>query len=111
MKTILIICIAFLAFSFKQDAKTQLVTIKTSAECGECKDRIESKLNYTKGIVFSELDYKTQVLTVKFKPTKITLQQIKQIVSDLGYDADEVKANVDAQKALPSCCQPHGMGK
>ena len=111
MKTILIICIAFLAFSFKQDAKTQLVTIKTSAECGECKDRIESKLNYTKGIVFSELDFKTQVLTVKFKPTKITLDQIKQIVSDLGYDADELKANVDAQKALPMCCQPKGMSK
>jgi copper chaperone CopZ len=111
MKTILIIWIAFLAFGFKQDAKTQLVTIKTSAECGECKERIESKLNYTKGIVFSELDFKSQVLTVKFKPTKITLEQIKRIVSDLGYDADDVKANVDAQKALPSCCQPHGMSK
>ncbi len=110
MKTILIICIAFLAFGFKQDAKTLVVTIKTSAECGECKERIESKLNYTKGIIFSELDYKTQVLTVKFKPTKITLDQIKQIVSNLGYDADEVKANADAQKSLPSCCQPHGMG-
>ncbi len=111
MKTILIICIAFLGFSFKQDVKPQLVTIKTSAECGECKERIESKLNYTKGIVFSELDFKTQVLTVKFKPTKVTLEQIKQIVSDLGYDADDVKANVDAQKALPLCCQPHGMSK
>jgi copper chaperone CopZ len=111
MKTILIICIAFLAFSFKQDAKTQLVTIKTSAECGECKERIESKLNYTKGIVFSELDYKTQVLTVKYKPTKITIEQIKQMISELGYDADDLKANADAQKALPQCCQPHGMGK
>lgn len=111
MKTILVICIAFLGFSFKQDAKPQLVTIKTSAECGDCKERIESKLNYTKGIVFSELDFKTKDLTVKFKPTKITLEQIKQIVSDLGYDADELRANVDAQKALPLCCQPHGMGK
>lgn len=109
MKTILILCIAFLGFSFKQDAKPQLVTIKTSAECGECKERIESKLNYTKGIVFSELDYKTQVLTVKFKPSKISLEQIKQIVSELGYDADDLKANAAAQKALPMCCQPGGM--
>jgi len=111
MKTIIVVCIAFLAFGFKQDAKTQLVTIKTSAECGDCKERIESKLNYTKGIVFSELDFKTKDLTVKFKPAKITLEQIKQIVSEVGYDADDVKANVDAQKALPLCCQPHGMGK
>lgn len=111
MKTILVVCIAFLALGFKQEAKTQLVTIKTSAECGQCKDRIESKLNYTKGIVFSELDFKTKDLTVKFKPAKITLEQIKQIVAEIGYDADDVKANVDAQKALPMCCQPHGMGK
>jgi len=111
MKTILVVCIAFLAFGFKQDVKTRLVTIKTSAECGECKDRIESKLNYTKGIVFSELDFKTKDLTVKFKPAKINIEQIKQIVSDLGYDADNLKANVDAQKALPLCCQPRGMGK
>jgi copper chaperone CopZ len=111
MKTILVICIAFLAFGFKQDAKTQLVTIKTSAECGDCKERIESKLNYTKGVVFYEFDFKTKDLTVKFKPAKITLEQIKHIVSDLGYDADEVKANGDAQKALPLCCQPHGMSK
>ena len=105
----MIIFIAFLAMSFKQDAKTQMVTIKTSAECGECKERIESKLNYTKGVVFAELDFKTQVLTVKFKPTKITLEQIKQIVSDLGYDADDVKANAEAQNELPKCCQPGGM--
>ena len=105
----MIICIAFLAMSFKQDTKTQLVKIKTSAECGECKERIESKLNYTKGIVFSELDYKSQILTVKFKPAKISFDQIKQIVSELGYDADDVKANAEAQNSLPKCCQPHGM--
>jgi mercuric ion binding protein len=111
MKLVLILSIAFLSFSFLQDTKPQTVTIQTSAECGECKERIESKLNYTKGIVFSELDFKTQVLTVKFKPSKISLTQIKQIVVDLGYDADELKANVEAQKALPMCCQPKGMEK
>ncbi len=91
--------------------KTMTVEIKTTAECGDCKDRIEGKLNYTKGVIFAELNYETKILTVKFKTSKISLEEIKKIVSELGYDADEVKANPTAQKALPLCCQPGGMGK
>jgi periplasmic mercuric ion binding protein len=91
--------------------KSQKVVIKTSAECGDCKEKIEEKLNYTKGIVFSELDYETKELTVKFKPNLITLEEIKKILSEMGYDADELKANENEQKKLPLCCQPGGMSK
>lgn len=91
------------------DAKKQTVIIKTSAECGMCKERIENKLNYTKGISFSELNYETKELTVKFKTEKISLEEIKKILSELGYDADDVKANPVTQKELPMCCQPGGM--
>ena len=104
----IILAIAFLGFSFIQP-QTEEVTLKTSAECGECKERIEGKLNYMKGVVFAELDYKTQLLTVKFKPAKITLAEIKQTVAAMGYDIDDVKADPEAQKALPLCCQPGGM--
>ncbi len=109
MKTLIIIFLAFMAFGFTKQPSTEQAILKTSAECGECKDRIEQKLNYTKGVVFADLDYKTQMLTVKFKPAKISLSEIKQIVSDLGYDIDDVKANPEAQQALPQCCQPNGM--
>lgn len=108
MKTILLFVFAAVTLSFVQP-KTEQAILKTSAECGECKDRIESKLNYTAGIVFAELDYKTQLLTVKFKPAKITLAEIKTLVSELGYDADDVKANPEKQKELPACCLPGGM--
>ncbi|MCE3295616.1 MAG: Heavy metal transport/detoxification protein [Crocinitomicaceae bacterium] len=92
----------------KADNK-QTVVIKTSAECGQCKERIEEKLNYVKGISFAELNYETRELTVKFRSDKITLDEIRKIISGLGYDADEVKADPDAQKKLPMCCQPGGM--
>ena len=83
--------------------------IKTSAECGQCKERVEGKLNYTKGISFAELNYETRELTVKFRADKISLDEIRKLVSELGYDADEVKANPEAQSKLPMCCQPGGM--
>jgi mercuric ion binding protein len=110
MKVLVIfLSLLFVGYSFSQEKKPT-VTIKTNSECGDCKDRIEGKLNYTKGIVFAELDYKTKLLTVKYNSKKITLDQIRKIVSEIGYDADDVKAVESAQKALPLCCQPGGMG-
>jgi copper chaperone CopZ len=100
-----------LAAQESKSKKAQKATIMTSSECGNCKERIEGKLNYTKGIVFSELNYDSKELVVKFKPNVISLEQIKKIVSELGYDADEIKADKKAQNKLPLCCQPGGMKK
>ncbi|MFA9210858.1 MAG: heavy-metal-associated domain-containing protein [Moraxellaceae bacterium] len=90
-------------------SKTQEVSIQTSAECGECEIRLEEALNYTKGIVFAELDLTTMKLNVKFKPKQITLEEIKVNIASLGYQADEVPADKVAFDALPACCKPGGM--
>lgn len=96
---------------FGQDAKVQTVQIQTNAECGACKKRIEEKLNYTKGVKFAELDLTNKVLTVKFTTKQISLDEVKKTVSEIGYNADEVKANKTAQENLPACCKPNGMKK
>lgn len=106
----IILTIAFLSMSFFGEKPKEAV-IKTSSECGMCKERIEEKLNYTKGIVYSTLDISTKQLTVRYKESKISLVEIKYILSELGYDADEVKANSESQKNLPACCRPGGMEK
>lgn len=80
----------------------------TSAECSDCKDRIESKLNYTKGVVFAELDVPTKMLTVKWNTKKISEDEIKQIVSKIGYAIGDVPADVESMMKLPACCQPNG---
>ncbi|MDG1842245.1 MAG: heavy metal-associated domain-containing protein [Crocinitomicaceae bacterium] len=98
--------ITFFSFSQKKEAKTQKVVIKTSTQCGMCKEKIEEELNYSKGIIYSELDVPTQMLTVKFKPAKISLQALKQKIAKIGYDADEVKAKEEDIQKLPKCCQP-----
>lgn len=109
MKYILII----LAFLFIGQVKAQdsigEVKIQTSAECGSCKKRLEEVLNYTKGVKFAELNIVDKSLTVSFNPKKITLMEIKKIISETGYDADEVKANPKSVEALPACCKPGGM--
>jgi periplasmic mercuric ion binding protein len=110
-KMFLLAVIASISVGFGQtkEPKMKTVVIQTSAECGECEERLESNLNYLKGVVFAELDMTTMKLTVKYKTKSVTLDQIKKKISDLGYQADEVAANPEAYEKLPACCKANGM--
>lgn len=96
-----------------QEKKGGLETavIQTSAECGDCKDRLENLLNYTKGVKFAELNLDDKKITVKFNAKKISLEEVKKKINGVGYDADEMKADPEMVKKLPACCQPGGMEK
>lgn len=109
--TLMIIVLLFIsnALMAQKKPKYETVSIQTSAECGQCKERLENSLNYTKGVKYSELDLETMKLTVKFSPSVISKEAIKELISSLGYDADDIKANPEEQAKLPACCKPGGM--
>ena len=90
--------------------KHRASAVQFDCQCNDCKERIEGKLNYTKGIKFAELDEQTKIVTVKYDPSKIDLMTIKQTIAKIGYDADEVKAAQEDVEKLPKCCQPKGHG-
>ena len=102
--------IFFVGTSFAQDkkAKTETISFKVSVICGSCKDRIEKKLNYTKGVVFAEVDLDKKIVTVKYKTKNLNQDLIKGIVSKVGYDAGEVPRDPEAFEALPKCCKSEG---
>lgn len=107
-KIFVLLFLLFSFTSFSQKGKVEITQIQTSAQCGDCKERIESKLNYTKGVIFAELDLDSKKVTVKFKSSVINLLQIKEIIAKIGYDADEVKAKLEDIQKLPNCCRPGG---
>ena len=82
--------------------------IQTNAQCGECKERLEGVLNFTSGIIYSDLNLDDKKIEVKYNTKKISLAEIKTIISEIGYNADEIKAVETAQNKLPTCCQPGG---
>ena len=90
---------------FSQDNKNTEIKIKTSAVCGQCKDRIEKGLSYEKGVKDVSLDVATKIATVKYNPLKTTPGVIRMAISKLGYDADTVKADKIAYEKLPACCK------
>lgn len=86
--------------------KVEEVAIQTSAKCGDCEVRIEDALNYMKGVKFAELNNETKVVTVRYKTKKVSLNEIKEKIASVGYDADDVKAQEAAIEKLPACCKP-----
>lgn len=95
----------------QETAKTATIVIHTSAECGQCEERLETGLNYTKGVLFAELNMQTMDVTVKYNTKKTNPAALRKVITDLGYDADDQKADAAAQQKLPECCRPGGMEK
>ncbi|WP_394992892.1 heavy-metal-associated domain-containing protein [Emticicia sp.] len=97
--------LAIVGQPFAEPPKTAEIKIKTSAICGMCKKRIERDLGVSKGIVNSNLDLKDKVVTITYNTKKTSPEKIKQVISKIGYDADEIIADQKSHDALPDCCQ------
>lgn len=84
------------------------IVIKTSAQCGMCKERIERDMSFEKGIKYVNLDLETKDLTVRYRTDKSTPEEIRRAVARIGYDADDVPADPEAYERLPACCRKGG---
>lgn len=95
----------------KKADKYSEIKIKTSSECGMCKETIEKAMAFEKGVKTSDLNVDTKVVTVKYDAAKTTPEKIKLAISKVGYDADDVKADPKAYSKLSPCCQKGGHKK
>ncbi len=109
MKKIVIISLFTFIFSmFLFESKAQKIKteeIQTSAQCEMCKERLESNLSFEKGIKDVNLDMETKKISISYNPKKTDLSSLKELISEIGYDADDIKANTVVYKDLPVCCK------
>lgn len=101
----------FISISSTAQKSNQKAIIKTTLNCDHCKQcetcglKFNTEMLKIKGIKMYELDEKMMTFTVYYNAKKTTLHDIKEGISKLGYDADEVKADVIAYEKLDSCCK------
>ncbi len=94
--------ISLLSFSFKPAGNiTEKFTVY--GNCGMCKARIEKALD-VKGVKYAVWDKETDIVTVKFDPEVVSLQQLHQLVADAGHDTDLVRAKDEVYENLHACC-------
>jgi periplasmic mercuric ion binding protein len=109
MKKILFVAafflLAFTGANAQKKSKTESVTFQTSAKCGMCKMRLEKDMSLAKGVQTASLDLSNKKMTLVYNPKKTNVVKLKNAISKIGYDADEVVANQKSHDALPGCCQ------
>ncbi|MBL7921184.1 MAG: heavy-metal-associated domain-containing protein [Bacteroidia bacterium] len=110
---IALLLLMFISVSaFSQDKKKiQTSVIKTNIYCDHCKqcetcgDKFHKKMYNEDGIKSVEVDPKANTITVIYDTRKVDLDKIRQYISELGYDADEIKADPAAVEKLDGCCK------
>lgn len=107
---ILLMSISFSAFSQKKD-NIKTAVIKTVIHCDHCKqcetcgDKFNKDLYNEDGIKRVDVDAKAMTITVVYDTRKTDLDKIKVLISKLGYDADDLKADPAGVAKLDGCCK------
>lgn len=102
--------IGFVSAGFSQAAPkkrgVQTVTISTpTVQCEMCKKRIESYMRREEGVQKVDVNYKSKKTKVTYVAERTNVENIKTAIANTGYDADDITANEDSYKELPSCCK------
>lgn len=89
-----------------QQKKPVTVRIQTPGiQCEDCKIRVEDYLKYEEGITKAVAYPKSRYVNVTYLTDRTNLENIKTAIANVGYDADDVKANEDSYKNLPKTCK------
>jgi periplasmic mercuric ion binding protein len=109
MKKGLLLFVLALGISFvslAQQKKPLTVKIQTpTAQCEECKIRIEEYLKYEEGVTKVVVNPRSKYTMVTYFADRTNIENIKAAIANVGYDADDVTANEDAYKKLPKTCK------
>ncbi|GAC1584423.1 MAG: hypothetical protein NVS3B19_00490 [Ginsengibacter sp.] len=89
--------------NIKATSTDTTVVFKVFGLCEQCKRRIEgaAKVN---GVRTAVWDIDSKMLTVKYNPSKISLEKINNKIVAVGHDTYLKKANDAVYSALPKCC-------
>jgi copper chaperone CopZ len=107
LKLLALLTIAVSTLASAQVKKgAQTVTIKTpTVQCESCKKRIENYMTREDGVTKVVVDYKRKTTKVTYLTERTNIENIKTAIANVGYDADDVTANEESYKKLPTCCK------
>lgn len=75
------------------------------ATCDVCKDRIEYYVSKQYGITDVKVDVKKRTTTVTWIPDRTNIEEVKTMIANAGFDADDVTAEETAFSRLPKECK------
>lgn len=107
MKQFKLTLLALFGFAFMAIAQKpgKAVISTPTIQCEMCVGKIEKALFKQYGINSYKVDLKKKTTTVTWITDRTNIENIKTMIANAGYDADDVAADTDAYKRLPKCCK------
>ncbi len=76
-----------------------------TVQCDACQQTITEGLKELEGVQTAYVNLNEEKVLVKYDYTRITLDDLKQTIVKLGYQAGDVPADEEAYNNLPGCCK------
>lgn len=87
-----------------QTTKTNTTKFWVAGVCGQCETTIEKAMD-TKGVVTADYDLSTNMLTVVYKPKKISEDKLHQLLNEVGYDTEKSTCSDAQYNGVHGCCK------
>lgn len=101
---LLILSFSFRGFSQQSDKQPITATFWVAGVCGMCETAIEAALD-TKGILKADFSLSNNMLTVTYKPKKISESQLHQLLNEAGYDTEKSTCTEEQYARVHGCCK------
>lgn len=90
--------------STEQSEKISTIKLKVNGNCDMCKARIEGIANKARGVISSEWNKETKILTLFYSDGKPDSDALLKLLAQAGHDNEKYIADDEVYKKLPKCC-------
>ena len=104
MEKLFLIISILVIISCKGELAKAEINIPT-AQCGMCAMTIQDALTKADGVKKAYVDMEALKVTVEYDVEVVDVINIENIISNAGYQANEILANAEVYKTLPGCCK------
>ena len=110
-RLLLLFSLLLICFVGRSQSKIDTLVVKTNVQCDHCETcetcglKFEEDLYLSKGIKDARYNPADTTIVVVYRPNKTNPVEIRQLVSKMGFDADDVPADPKAYDKLDDCCR------
>ncbi|GGD73969.1 hypothetical protein GCM10011514_42590 [Emticicia aquatilis] len=78
--------------------------VHTNRVCEKCKYNLGRNIVFEKGVKDVIVDVEKKQITIKYDASKTNFTNLKKYIASIGFDADELKADIYKRERLRDCC-------
>jgi periplasmic mercuric ion binding protein len=78
--------------------------IHTNRVCDRCKLNLGRNIVFERGVKDVLVNVEKKLITIKYDASKNTPEKLKKYIVSIGFDADEIKADIYKREIIRDCC-------